>query len=177
MPSTTKLSLTTGEDPRNNVMFEDGRAVYKIVTPFAITGRKTTISKIVDGGLTRAVAEIEWHSIASSVFKFDGGEVSTSNYFRSTAISGIVGSNRIFTAPNGREYKWRFSVSSKPKLYVNDGSDTVVACFHGSSIGLLSPTRDAYLEIYPEGRHIKDVIVMTFIYVEKLRRDKKRAAQ
>lgn len=91
MPSTTKLSLTAGEDPRNNILYEDGRVVYKIVTPFAVIGRKTTISKIVDSGLPRLVAEIEWHSITSSIFKFDGGEVSTSNYFSSTALSGIIG--------------------------------------------------------------------------------------
>ncbi|KAF4585282.1 hypothetical protein EYR40_002119 [Pleurotus pulmonarius] len=173
----TALSFTTGEDPRNNILQEDGRTVYKIVTPWAMIGRNTTISKIGDDGSTRTVAEIEWHSIASSILKFGGEEVSTSDYFRSTMLSGIINSNRIFTAPNGREYKWRFSQSSKSKLYTNDDSDTLVASFHGSSIGILSSPRDAYLEIFSEGRHIKDAIVMTFVYVEKLRRDRRRAAQ
>ncbi|KAL4259833.1 protein of unknown function DUF6593 [Pleurotus pulmonarius] len=172
-----KLSFTTGDDPRNNILQEDGRTVYKIVTPWAMIGRNTTISKIGDDGSTRTVAEIEWHSIASSILKFGGEEVSTSDYFRSTMLSGIINSNRIFTAPNGREYKWRFSQSSKSKLYTNDDSDTLVASFHGSSIGILSSPRDAYLEIFSEGRHIKDAIVMTFVYVEKLRRDRRRAAQ
>ncbi|KDQ23063.1 hypothetical protein PLEOSDRAFT_1068135 [Pleurotus ostreatus PC15] len=185
-----KLLLNSRRQRNCTLALEDGQAIYKITTPFKVTGRVTTILRVVPSAKDKHddadldarlqdkfahLAEIEWQYIKSSRLRFRGDDIDTGTLFRKFGL-GPYGRHRAFTAPDGREYVWKMGMWAS-ELYVNDGSDTTVACFHGSSIGFLSPTRDAYLEIYPEGRHIKDVIVMTFIYVEKLRRDKKQAAQ
>jgi hypothetical protein len=39
----------------------------------------------------------------------------------------------------------------------------------------MPPVRPACLEILPIGEHMIDTILVTFVYIEKKRRDKKRA--
>jgi hypothetical protein len=52
-----------------------------------------------------------------------------------------------------------------------NGTKTVVARYHsGQSIPFRKP-RSAYLEILPAGECIVDTILVTFIYIEKLRED------
>lgn len=77
---------------------------------------------------------------------------------------------RFFTGPDGIEYRWRLGVHV-PELFLNDGIDTPVACYHRSSLGILSPAHAAYLEIFPVGEHMVDLIVVTFIYMERLRQE------
>jgi hypothetical protein len=48
----------------------------------------------------------------------------------------------------------------------------MIAKFHRKQYGILSKRRDAYLEILEGGTHILDQIVITWILVEKLRRDR-----
>jgi hypothetical protein len=54
---------------------------------------------------------------------------------------------------------------------LNDSIDTPVARYHCNSLGILSPTHAAYLEVFPAGEHIVDLIVVTFIYIERLRQE------
>ncbi|KAF7427855.1 hypothetical protein PC9H_007071 [Pleurotus ostreatus] len=172
-----KLSLSTGRDTRNNIFCEDGSAIYKATTSFAITGRVTTISKIMNDGTPRTtadedrfypIAKIDWHVFKSPVLRFEDGEVKSKENFYSTGLE-TDGDDRVFFGPNGQEYQWRFSTNSKPKLYLSaDSDDILIASFHGSSLGIRSPRRTAYLEIFPGGYGITDVIVATFIYVDRL---------
>jgi hypothetical protein len=54
---------------------------------------------------------------------------------------------------------------------VDDGSKTIVARFHDSTLGIIGKKRKASLEILPAGTHIIDQIVITFLYMDKLRKD------
>ncbi|KIK64550.1 hypothetical protein GYMLUDRAFT_117162, partial [Collybiopsis luxurians FD-317 M1] len=80
--------------------------------------------------------------------------------------------HRAFTA-HGKEYKWVLGFYS-PQLILNDGSSTVVAQFHRRKF-ILWNTPPGYLEIFPAGVDIIDTILVTFIYIEKLRKDKERS--
>ena len=60
------------------------------------------------------------------------------------------------------------------KLYTKDASKTLVAAFHRRRLGIIGDARPASLEICPQGQHMVDLIVVTFIFVEKLRSDKER---
>jgi hypothetical protein len=52
-----------------------------------------------------------------------------------------------------------------------------VAKFHQKDIISITPNaKRATLEIYPAGEHMVDLIVVTLVYIEKLRRDRERAA-
>ena len=104
-------------------------------------------------------------------------------------------SHRIFTGPDGKEYRWKLA-NTKPvvcitssryllstqaapqfQLYTNDDTNTHVAKFHQKDIISITPNaKRATLEIYPAGEHMVDLIVVSLVYVEKLRRDRERAA-
>jgi hypothetical protein len=49
-----------------------------------------------------------------------------------------------------------------------------VARFHRATLGIIGKKRKAMLEVSPEVAHMMDTIIMTFIYVEKLRKDKEK---
>ncbi|KAJ4471132.1 hypothetical protein C8J55DRAFT_435669 [Lentinula edodes] len=81
--------------------------------------------------------------------------------------------HRIFTGPDGKEYKWVLGFYT-PELILNDGSNTPVARFHRRKF-ILWNTPPGYLEILPSGVDMIDTILITFIYIEKLRKDKERS--
>lgn len=64
------------------------------------------------------------------------------------------------------------------QLILNDGSKTLIARFHRRSLGLFGTKgpRPAYLEIVPGYESMADLIFFTFVYIEKIRKDKERAA-
>jgi len=63
------------------------------------------------------------------------------------------------------------------QLFVNNSSNTPVAVFHPKRCGIFQEGRPASLEIFPAGEHMVDLIVVTFVYVETLRRDRKNRSQ
>ena len=54
---------------------------------------------------------------------------------------------------------------------MNDGSETVIAEYHRRSLGILNSAHDPYLRVSPQGMHMLDLIVATFILVEEKRLD------
>jgi hypothetical protein len=52
---------------------------------------------------------------------------------------------------------------------MGDGSDRRVASYHRRQFNDPRPTS---LEILPEGEHMVDLILVTFVYVEKVRKDR-----
>lgn len=70
-----------------------------------------------------------------------------------------------------------FLMSLSTQLVTNDGSKTPIAYFHQKRYGVFGKKRPAFLEITPAGGHMIDVIVYTFVYIEKIRKDKERAAR
>lgn len=68
------------------------------------------------------------------------------------------------------------------QLITNDDSKTPVARFNNAEeLGTLltgpkSTSAPSSLEIFPAGAHMVDLIVVTFVYVEKLRKEREKAA-
>ncbi|KAJ8502479.1 hypothetical protein ONZ45_g11716 [Pleurotus djamor] len=165
-----KLYLSDS-DPRNTVFGSetDGRAMYIVDTPFKFFDtRVSKISKVVHG-VVEPLAEIEWHTFASSRLRFQGKDVAFTDMFQRV---GFAWRDRVFVGTDDREYKWRLSSASK--LYLNDRTETPVARSHKLSLGIFGPSHSPYLEVFPEGEGILDMIIITFVYVEKLRRDNER---
>jgi len=63
------------------------------------------------------------------------------------------------------------------QLFVNDPAKTPVAFFHRRHFGIIGKARPASLEIFEAGKEMVDFIVVTGVYMEKLRKDKERAAR
>lgn len=53
-----------------------------------------------------------------------------------------------------------------------DGKEIRVAVYHRRRLGVLTDPRSASLEIFAEGEHMVDLIVVRFVYIEKLRKDR-----
>ena len=102
-------------------------------------------------------------------------------------------SQRVFAVPvEGRSFKWTLGVWRSTvslmslrlarccwwwplsKLELNDGSQTPVARGHRSNVGILGKPRQACLEIFPGFEHLVDIILVTYIFIEKLRKDRER---
>ena len=60
---------------------------------------------------------------------------------------------------------------------MNDSTKTPVAFFHRRHFGIIGEARPASLEIFKAGKEMIDLIVVTGVYMEKLRKDKERAAR
>jgi hypothetical protein len=59
-----------------------------------------------------------------------------------------------------------------PQLFLNDSSNEPIAKFHDRQFGLLTGPNPAVLEIFSAGKDMVEWILMTFVYVEKLRGDR-----
>ncbi|KAG2034539.1 hypothetical protein BDR03DRAFT_597125 [Suillus americanus] len=150
-------------------------------TPFKLVGiRTTTIQKIKPNDDQShmqdqfdVLGEIEWHTLASSKFRYGGTEVEAKQFIPK---KGLLGRKRVFIGPDSRPYRWdlNFRVLA---LSRDDASRTEVARFHRANLGIVGRKRKAMLEVSPEVAHMMDTVIMTFIYVEKLRKDNERASR
>ncbi|KAF9532276.1 hypothetical protein CPB83DRAFT_807517 [Crepidotus variabilis] len=164
---------------------EAGQAMYKVDSQNLTLGARTmTVSKITppvqeenldfnDEAVFRDqftyLGEIEYryHSFNPSRIKYNGQDQPVSTFFSKYTF---YSRERTFTGADGREYSWKLN-QRVCKLFIK-GTETLVAAFHRKRFGFFVEPRPASLEIMPEGEHMIDLIVLTFIYVEKLRKDK-----
>ncbi|KAG1853160.1 hypothetical protein DFJ58DRAFT_841690 [Suillus subalutaceus] len=154
--------------------------IYKTETPFRLLGvRTTTIWKIKPNDDQHhmqdqfdVLGEIEWHDFASSKFRYGGTEVETKKFIPKR---GLLGQKRVFIGADSRPYRWDLK-SSVVVLSRDDASRTEVARSHRATLGIIGRKREAMLEVSPEVAHMMDTIIMTFIYVEKLRMDQEEAS-
>lgn len=58
---------------------------------------------------------------------------------------------------------------------MNDSAKTPVARFHRRRLGIIGAAQPASLEIFMAGKDMVDLIVVTGVYMEKLRKDKEEA--
>ncbi|KAJ6501307.1 hypothetical protein DFH09DRAFT_1203046 [Mycena vulgaris] len=183
------LFLTTATPTNAVYTNESGTPQYKVHTPFKLPPRTTSISRVVDGiprhsGSAHihedreedgerfaSLAHIDWHLVESSVIRFRGHELSAQDFFRKEGLGWFgLGSHRVFTGVDGREYKWSIGAHTT-KLAMNGDTDTPVAHYHPKKLGLLSKPQKASLEVFPPFEDMVDEIVVTFVYIERLREE------
>ncbi|KAM6502722.1 hypothetical protein JOM56_002699 [Amanita muscaria] len=120
------------------------------------------------------LAEITFNPIAPSVLRFGGEEHKSNQLFTKTG-SGWYGSSRAFIGPDGIEYEWIvwLEVSKLVRRVDSERDTTPIARFYNRRRRRgVSRKRPVSLEIFPEGMHMIDFIVITFVYIQKLRNDK-----
>ncbi|KAI0081489.1 hypothetical protein K474DRAFT_1350066 [Panus rudis PR-1116 ss-1] len=83
-------------------------------------------------------------------------------------------SARAFTGSDGRKYTWHQSISSC-YLDLEDRSQPAVTIAEFKQRSILKG-RKAYLEIHPQGEHMADLIVITWLYYETRRRENERGS-
>ncbi|KAF8552670.1 hypothetical protein OG21DRAFT_1415673 [Imleria badia] len=166
------MRLTLSSESVRNTIFtnENGQVMYKTTHPHHKLGMgTTTLYKIKPNDdptdmrdQFEVIGEIEWHLVGSSTFRLNGQEMQSNEFIPS---HGIFGRKRTFTGPDGCAYRWDM-------LSRDDGSRTEVARYRKGSLGIVGPKRKPRLEIDPDMEHMLDLLVLTFVYVEKIRMDK-----
>ncbi|KAJ7684350.1 hypothetical protein DFH06DRAFT_4880 [Mycena polygramma] len=193
------LFLTTASP--SNALYTDaaGAPQYKVNTPLKLNHRATTISRVVERDIPRRqstsssrsgpsnepeviadarfanLANIDWRVVESSVIYFRGQELAVHDFFRKQGW-GWYGRHRVFMAQDGREFKWILGAYTS-QLQLNDATETLVARYRPKKHGVFSKPRKASLEICPPFENMVDEIMVTFVYIEHLRKTKERAAR
>jgi len=140
------------------------------------------------------LATIEWKKIASSRLRWLGEnglghrELETHKFLKATSVTQRT---REFTAYDGRRYCWILGAYVCKLFYINEGKKSrnliaryhryKSALFHGkeAQYGYLDFDEREYAKISRGeeiGGTLLEQFLVTFIYVEKLRRDREKAA-
>ncbi|KAF8352175.1 hypothetical protein F5887DRAFT_912732 [Amanita rubescens] len=194
------LYLTKCSHLNSSYVDDDGQLLYKVETPFKFFGPVSTITSALSGDISSAskisspppydvidgngvkgqehaklsdqlahLAEIKFNTISSSVMSYDGKVYETSQFFSKKGWRR----DRVFTGPDSLEYQWILGCRF-PELVRRDAARTPVARFHRRCLGFFGKARRASLEIFPEGMHMVDLILVTFVYIQKIRNDAER---
>ncbi|KAG6810702.1 hypothetical protein H0H92_010665 [Tricholoma furcatifolium] len=104
--------------PLNTILTNaDGQVLYKVETPFTLGSRTSTVTRVIPNDIPgneeepsmqdryEYFGEVEHNPISSSVLRFGGNQFETNTFFRK-AEWAPNGRSRIFTGPDGQEYKW-----------------------------------------------------------------------
>ncbi|CAL1703175.1 unnamed protein product [Somion occarium] len=177
------MELELSRDSTTNTVLRipGGRPLYHIHTP-SMFSRTTTIYKIPETNVQRyedaekmtdvepkaeeEMARIYWHTISSSRLIYDGRALEFKTFLKSKGFRG----DRVFIGPDGKNYKWHEGWNG-PRLELADGSKpakTVAKLRQGNFF----TGRKAVLEIDPSVDHMRDLVVITFVFIETRRRER-----
>ncbi|PFH53535.1 hypothetical protein AMATHDRAFT_137257 [Amanita thiersii Skay4041] len=174
------LYLTNHSHLNTSYTNEEGQILYRVETQ-GYFNKVSTISRVVPNNSVNKkkpslqdefgeLGRVEFHTLSPSVLRFGGRRHETNTFFSKKGLSGY-GRNHAFTGPDGREYMWKLGLKV-PELLINNDDQTPVATFHRGRFGIFRKSQPASLEIYPEGMHMLDLIMVTFVYIQKLRNDR-----
>ncbi|KAJ8094019.1 hypothetical protein PM082_009908 [Marasmius tenuissimus] len=195
------MKLTTSRDSLNSTYTDEaGRVIYKVRTipqrHSAGAGSmkmETKVSKILPDGIPRRqegsgnvdrfahLARIEWnsgsnhgkgHSIAT-IYRA-GEEIQTDSFFSKEAWMGRHLRTCVFIDEEGDEYTWSSSGPWKGRISLRDENNVKLAGFHlenGPGRGILRRKRPV-LEISTAGEGMADTILISFLYIEKVQRER-----
>ncbi|KAI5991709.1 hypothetical protein F5J12DRAFT_861540 [Pisolithus orientalis] len=173
--------VLSAESVRNTIMTnENGQVLYKTSTPFSIGTRTTTFYKVVPNSdpddmqdHLEAIGEIEWNLMGSSVMRLHGQEMMTDTFI---PWHGITGRKHTFMGPDGFSYRWDMDfrvvrVCAGLNIFPHF---LALTGFGTQFLGIIGPRRDPSLDVDPSLMHMLDIVILTFVYVEKLRMDKEK---
>ncbi|KAG9104696.1 hypothetical protein FRC06_000083 [Ceratobasidium sp. 370] len=176
--SKTSPINTTLADPGGTVVYEvsfslspdfTNKWVYtlleKVTTPFGIYDRETTIKKRGE-----TIATIQWKVFGKDTLTMDGG---TSPIKEVLPRPRVFSTSRVYTCADGQQFKWKDS----KKLYcVSEDTGLNLATYYRNPFYLLS-SRKSTLDISSSGTPFADILVVTWVIMEKKARDRRRAAR
>ncbi|KIL54851.1 hypothetical protein M378DRAFT_677925 [Amanita muscaria Koide BX008] len=150
----------------------DDQVLYVVETPntgrfrTVSTVKRTTSSKNGPDSSTdnfTNVGELVYnHSSSRSFIRLGGQEYGTSRFFSKVGWKNDL----VFTGPESVEYKWRLG-NKTLQLVRRNADKTPIALFHPESIESPSRKPPASLEIFSEGAHMVDLIIITYVFAQK----------
>ncbi|EAU80771.2 hypothetical protein CC1G_04881 [Coprinopsis cinerea okayama7 len=162
-----QLTLTGNRAWNSDFCAPDGRLLYRV----RMSNRKASLFKATSSGQLANLAEIEFHAVRPTKITVPGKGVTNSTVFFRKGRLGWKGRDRIFTGPSGLEYRWKLHKKFS-ELYTNDIAKAFVARYHPRTSHFLQASTPAYLEVSEGGLEMLDLIIITFVYIEKIREEK-----
>ncbi|KAF8128217.1 hypothetical protein EV363DRAFT_1170817 [Boletus edulis] len=164
-----RLIFSNSYYKNTDISDEQGNKLYTISTP---RGWKqvTTITKYDSGKRNRApqvLCVIEWHRVKKTKFLFGQREMAVDRILYRRPYSW----GRYFTGPDGLTYKWKVGFRYCWLKHETKHARAHLVKFHGRNLGIRKPSHPPFLEIAPEVAHMIDHIIVTYMYMERLRRD------
>ncbi|KIM52759.1 hypothetical protein SCLCIDRAFT_140520 [Scleroderma citrinum Foug A] len=174
------MLLTLSSENVRSTIFTcaSGRPLYVSSTPRRFSWT-TTIKKYVADDFQlemkdrfEVAAQIRWRIFCPAKFRIGGKSLRSDSFLTK---HGVTRRRWTFRGPDGRWYRWdvhrRVVVLSLDDLSHREVAlyrRTTSRCFDILGVKSTKPC----LEISPEIEHMLDLVILTFIYVEKLRMDK-----
>ncbi|KAJ3513857.1 hypothetical protein NLJ89_g2721 [Agrocybe chaxingu] len=121
-------------------------------------------------GMELRVAEINYHYMSNSKIRYRGQETKSDKFFRKEGWSWN-GRGRVFTGADGKEYVWKMK-DENCVLYWKGNKETPAATYHPPQPAVFGKGRPGSLEIHSEAMYMCDLVIMTFVYIEKFRQDR-----
>ncbi|KIP03388.1 hypothetical protein PHLGIDRAFT_77693 [Phlebiopsis gigantea 11061_1 CR5-6] len=166
------LQLSRNSPINTTLLTEDGKPMYTISTPHKIFRRTTTVTRHTYDAegqptdITEEMAKIHWHRLTSSKLVLNG---ELKNIDKVMPKTGVMGS-RAFTASDGKKYKWRMGMTDCELADGPKPARPVVVKMRHRFQDISTGTRPV-LEIEESVLPFLDIIIMTWIYTERTRRD------
>ncbi|KAF9523184.1 hypothetical protein CPB83DRAFT_863318 [Crepidotus variabilis] len=167
-----RLYLSSRQPWRCDFAVPDGQVLYKTQSLRNSFGQeRIIILKLKSSEIFEPLAEIEYHTDEShSRIKVGNRNLGAKKILRKEKWILFGYGERVFRGPDSHKYVWKMS-SRKSQLFRKNNSQQPTATFHCPSSGFLSGSLPVSLEIFPQGEHMIDDILTTFIYMERMRTD------
>ncbi|KAI0352653.1 hypothetical protein OH77DRAFT_1428382 [Trametes cingulata] len=158
-------AVFTSYSPVNSRVVErdTGEVLYNITTPLSVLLHETTMYD----GRGHAIATYR-RQVGPDEITYRGETRYVSDWL---CKEDLFSRTRMLTAPNGRKYRWEDLLGRSKFRLVDCETGEVVAEAYGSLFGILADPRNMGIEVSDAGVEILDVIVLSFIILEKERRD------
>ncbi|KAI6037146.1 hypothetical protein BKA83DRAFT_4172375 [Pisolithus microcarpus] len=170
-----RLTFSTNNYLNSVLCDEQGQQLYTISTS-GLFNSKTTVTKHDQRRGDNIIGVITWRTYRDTTMWLEatGSEVAAKSLLQSKLFS----SSRTFNAPDGKAYVWnlRKTIRLLDELKVQ-GTSLQLVKYHRRNVGIMSPSHPPYLEISPSVYHILDLVLVTFIYVERISKRREAGAR
>ncbi|KAF9528075.1 hypothetical protein CPB83DRAFT_894783 [Crepidotus variabilis] len=180
-----QLSLSSSSHPwRSDYCAPSGLVLYKAESPHSSLsgGITVSISKLMPNNTYSPLAEIEYHSSSGSFkdsrIRMGNVNLLAKEVLRKGDLKGKLKGwgERLYTGPDGIEYSWKMTPDNCE--LIQRQTKMPIVTFHPKEEHLFSTKkiRPAFLEVLPQGQHMLDDIIITFVYMERIRSEKTTTA-
>jgi len=148
---------------------DDGTILFESKTPWSLTNPITVIKRFHPTTFEpEVIAEITWGKFFSSTtIKFKDGQVlKRGEFLKGPGFSP----QRTITASDGRQYVWKAIMNAELFHKRPDGKEERVAYYVSGSI---FKNRMPAIAVEPGWENILDSIMISFIIIEKMKRDRR----
>ncbi|CAE6530602.1 unnamed protein product [Rhizoctonia solani] len=145
-------------DPSNTVLTDpEGRAVYKISTPFRFPSETTTITRADESDV---VAVIHWNAIEKNTITMNGTTRKIGDVFPRTSR---LGSSRLVIAEDGEMFKWNYTT----KLYCMSETTGLNVATYYHILFADRRAKKSTIDIVPSAVRYSDILVVSWMIMEK----------